>query len=213
MAAKPRVLKRVLNATAMVLVSFCAFTCWIERCVEPSAQTVFVFWTHVFAVLPGKPGLFLRRAYYRWTLDRCAEETNIEFGALFSRRSAILDAGAYVGAYALIGSAWLQQNCLVGSRVSLLSGGPHHELLPSGEWSATDHTKLRRITIGANTWIGEGAIVMADVGEGCMVAAGAVVSTSVPAGVMVAGNPARFVRRLTDRLASDVNATSVSAVR
>ena len=50
--------------------------------------------------------------------------------------------------------------------------------------------------IGPHTWIGEGAIVMADTGEGCMVAAGAVVSAEVPPHTMVAGNPARFVRRV-----------------
>ena len=45
-------------------------------------------------------------------------------------------------------------------------------------------------------WIGEGAILMADVGDGAMVSAGAVVSAPVPKRVMVAGNPARFVKKL-----------------
>jgi acetyltransferase-like isoleucine patch superfamily enzyme len=38
---------------------------------------------------------------------------------------------------------------------------------------------------------------MADVGHGATVAAGSVVSNAVPPAVVVAGNPARFVRRLT----------------
>lgn len=186
----------LLNRFALVLVSPCALLCWLEHHLRPSSEAVFVFWTHAFAMLPGTPGLFLRRAFYRWALERCDEEVTIEFGALFSRRSARLDAGVYVGAYALIGSAWLQENSMIGSRASLLSGGRHHELMPSGEWSPTDHTRLSRIEIGRNTWVGEGAILMAGTGEGCMVAAGSVVSSFVPAHVMVAGNPARFVRQL-----------------
>jgi virginiamycin A acetyltransferase len=112
-------------------------------------------------------------------------------------RNARLDGGAYVGSYALIGWVWIQENSLIGSRVSIPSGGHQHRFLPSGQWTPTDDTTLTRVVIGRNTWVGEAAVVMADVGSGCMVAAGAVVSAAVPNGVMVAGNPARFVRRVT----------------
>jgi acetyltransferase-like isoleucine patch superfamily enzyme len=47
-----------------------------------------------------------------------------------------------------------------------------------------------------DAWIGEAALVVADVGPGAMVTAGAVVSTPVRGGIVVAGNPARFVRDL-----------------
>lgn len=192
----PRPIKHILNLVAFWLTAPAALTCAVERQLATESQHCFVFWTHVFALLPGIGGLFLRRAFYRWTLERCAESATIGFGALFSRRNAILEPGAYVGAYALVGAAWIGENALIGSRASLLSGTQQHEWLPSGRWSATDEQKLQRIEIGPNTWVGEGAIVMANVGAGCMVAAGAVVSADVPAGVVVAGNPARFVRRL-----------------
>jgi virginiamycin A acetyltransferase len=189
--------KRALNLVSLALVSPCALTCWLEGRLSGSSQSVFLLWTHLFAMLPGLPGMFLRRAFYRWTLERCDEEAMIGFGALFSRRNTCVDRGAYIGPYAIIGSAWLRENTLIGSRASLLSGGNQHPRLPSGEWGPTDETKLSRIELGPNTWVGEGAIIMANVGQGCMVAAGAVVSTPVTAGVMVGGNPARFVRHLT----------------
>ena len=211
---RPRPLKRTCNLIALILVAPAAFTCWLERRLSASSQLIFAFWTQVVALLPGVPGVFLRRGFYRWTLDECAEEVTIEFGALFTRRSARLEPGVYVGPYALIGSACLRENALIGSRASLLSGGQHHQLLPSGEWSATDHTKLSTIEIGPTTWIGEGAILMAGTGAGCMVAAGGVVSVAVPPGVMVAGNPARFVRRLTSGSTQEQNSgASVSAIR
>jgi acetyltransferase-like isoleucine patch superfamily enzyme len=100
---------------------------------------------------------------------------------------------------ALIGSAWIQQNSLIRSRASLLSGGQQHRMLPSGQWSATESKRLPRIVIDRNSWIGEGAVVVVDTGEGSMIAAGAVVSSAVPDRVMVAGNPARFVQRVTVR--------------
>jgi acetyltransferase-like isoleucine patch superfamily enzyme len=54
------------------------------------------------------------------------------------------------------------------------------------------------ITIGSDTWLGGGAIVLPGVtiGEHCVVGAGAVVTRDVPPYCVAAGNPARVVRRL-----------------
>jgi maltose O-acetyltransferase len=51
----------------------------------------------------------------------------------------------------------------------------------------------RAITIGADVWIGGGAIILPGVtiGDGAIIAAGAVVSKDVATGATVAGNPAR----------------------
>lgn len=54
------------------------------------------------------------------------------------------------------------------------------------EWGAP-------ITIGADVWIGGGAIILPGVtlGDGAIIAAGAVVTRDVPAGATARGNPAR----------------------
>jgi acetyltransferase-like isoleucine patch superfamily enzyme len=158
---------------------------------------VFVFWSHVVSQIPGYPGVFLRRGFYRLTLDACAKNVRIEFGAIVNRRATV-GAGAYIGTYALVGWVKVGQHALIGSRASIPSGGRQHRFLPNGTWSPSDDSDMRCVTIGDNTWIGEGAVVMADVGGQCMVAAGAVVSSPVPDGIMVAGNPARFVRKVAE---------------
>lgn len=54
----------------------------------------------------------------------------------------------------------------------------------------------RPIAIGADVWIGGGAILLPGitVGDGAVIGAGAVVTRPVPAGATVAGNPARPLR-------------------
>lgn len=51
----------------------------------------------------------------------------------------------------------------------------------------------RPITIGANVWIGSGAIILPGVaiGDDAIIGAGSVVTRDVPAGATVVGNPAR----------------------
>ncbi len=51
------------------------------------------------------------------------------------------------------------------------------------------------VRIGANVWIGSGAIILpgVSVGDDAIIGAGAVVTRSVPAGATVVGNPARRV--------------------
>jgi virginiamycin A acetyltransferase len=191
-----RALKGMVNGIALAIASPCALTCWIEARLTDHGEAVFALWAQVFALLPGKPGMILRRGFYQLTLDSCDPSCYIGFGAVFSHRQVRIERDVYVGTYGLIGSAWLHERCLIGSRASLLSGGALHELDADHRWTPTDVRRLRQIHVGADTWIGEAAVVMADIGPGAMVAAGAVVSMAVAPGIMVAGNPARFVRSL-----------------
>ena len=189
--------KSFVNGVALALASPFAFLCWLERWVSPHREKLFNFWAHAFALLPGWPGMYLRRAFYRMTLSACAPGCFIGFGAFFSHREATVGEGVYIGSYSIIGSARLQTGCLIGSRVSVLSGSQLHDLTDDGKWTPYHLSRLQQVEIGEHAWVGEGAIIMADIGGQTMVAAGSVVTTPVPAGVVVGGNPARFVRKLS----------------
>ncbi len=190
-------LKAAVDAVALVVTWPAAALCQVERALLPNNDGMFLFWAHVFAMAPGTPGVYLRRAYYRQTLNHCEREFYIGFGAYFTHREARVEHGVYIGPYALVASVILRKNCLIGSRASLLSGGQLHVMDDQGNWGPADRSRMQQIEIGEHAWLGEGALAMANVGAGAMVAAGAVVSTPVPERVMVAGNPARFVRKLS----------------
>lgn len=199
-------IKSISNAMALLAVSPASLLCWLEKQTGPGHVLIFEFWSHVLAVAPGAPGIYLRRAFYHMTLDACSLRTFIGFGAVFSQRQVEVADGAYIGPYAIVGSCRIGEGCLIGSRASILSGGNLHELDEQGRWGASDLSKMKQVEIGAHAWIGEAAVVMADVGGGAMVASGAVVSTPVPERVMVGGNPARFVRSLAPAAPQTVQA-------
>jgi maltose O-acetyltransferase len=82
----------------------------------------------------------------------------------------------------------------IGPNVQLLT--PTHPLDPDlrrVKWEAAEP-----ITIGANVWLGGGAIILPGVtiGEDAVVGAGAVVTRDVPPRTVVVGNPARAIRSL-----------------
>lgn len=189
-------MKEAIDAICLALVAPAAALCAIERRVGSGREGMFSFWAQSVALVPGVPGVFVRRAFYRLTLDRASRHIAVAFGAVFTHRRAIVEDDVYLGSYALVGCARLRRGCLVGSRASIVSGGRLHELGEDGHWDAFDPRRLEQIDVGEDVWIGEGAIVMAPVGERSVVAAGAVVSAPVAPGVVVAGNPARFARHL-----------------
>lgn len=184
------------NAIAMVLVLPCAMLCWLEEWLYPGREEWFSIWAQLFSLVPGTPGVYLRRGFYRCTLDYCAADCSIAFGSIFAHRKATVESGVYIGRCTMLGSVILRRKCLIGSRSSLLSGGHLHSLNEYGEWTPADLKNLEQIEIGESAWLGEGVTVSANVGASAMVSAGAVVSAPVPNQVLVAGNPARFVKRL-----------------
>jgi acetyltransferase-like isoleucine patch superfamily enzyme len=201
-------LKRILDFLTMAPMLLPAATCWIEKTVDADSEDLFTFWAQVVAFVPGPLGVVARRAFYRLTLESVGGSFHMAIGAIFTHRHVTVENGVYVGAYALVGCAKLREGCLIGSRASLLSG-PNLHVYEGGRWSETNLARRQQIEIGARAWIGEGAIIIADVGPGAAVAAGAVVSTPVAAGVVVAGNPARFVRRLGDSTETAVQSATV----
>lgn len=88
----------------------------------------------------------------------------------------------------------LGADCQLGPDVQLLT--PTHPVDPElrrAKWEAA-----KPIVIGDNVWLGGGVIVCPGVtiGENTVVGAGAVVVKDLPANVVAVGNPARVVREI-----------------
>jgi acetyltransferase-like isoleucine patch superfamily enzyme len=183
--------KRLLNALAALLVLLpVAF--YRLSCMTVGEGRTFPGWSQLFSLLPGRTGVYLRRAFYRWVLRRCALDSWIEFGTTISHPSAEIGRRVYVGSFCCLGDVTLDDDVLVSSHVSIMNGNRQHGIerldVPvreqPGEWP--------RVTIGKDSWLGERSIIQADVGDHCVVAAGAVVTSSLPDYAIAMGVPARI---------------------
>lgn len=197
-------MKKCLNIVSQFLVLPLVLPCKLEEWfVSRHSETIFHICTNVVALLPGLPGVFLRRAFYSLTLSYCSLDSHIGFGSLFSHRDVTLGKNVYIGNYSMFGSCFLGDNCLIGSRVSVLSGKSLHTIDENGMWTPFSPEKMLKVRLEKNVWAGEGAIIMADVGEGCMVGAGAVVTSPIRSHIIVGGNPARFIRKTREELTDE----------
>ncbi len=166
---------------------------WLEKRVCKS-EAAFVFLSQLLALIPGLVGTYLRGAYYYGSLEKCSWQVHVGFGSVFTYRSASLGTCVSMGAYCVIGHVHVGDHVMMASRISIPSGRRQH-LDDSGRLSS--EPRFDRVEVGTGSWIGEGAIIMANVGEHCIVSAGAVVVNDMPRGCLLAGNPATVVRVLT----------------
>jgi acetyltransferase-like isoleucine patch superfamily enzyme len=194
MSMAPReCLKLLAHGTATLLVAPELLSFWLrapllgrDRALEGSTQSL--------AWLPGLVGQYLRRAFLCRVLAHCDRSAVIEFGTLFSKAGARLEANAYIGPRCHLGLVHIERDALLAAGVHVPSGAHTHG-------SADLETPLREqpgqrkmVRIGANAWIGSAAVVLADVGRDTIVGAGAVVTRPLPDGVVAAGVPARVIR-------------------
>lgn len=154
-----------------------------------------LFWSfsQFLSLLPGKTGSFLRVAFYRFAMSRCSPDCAILFGTIFSHADTEIGRGVYIGPQCNIGSCRIEDDCTLGSGVHVLSGKGQHRFddpeTPIREQGGT----FEKVTIGEDTWVGNGALILAHVGRKCVVGAGAVVTREVEDFSIVAGNPARVI--------------------
>jgi acetyltransferase-like isoleucine patch superfamily enzyme len=186
-------LKRIANGLALLLVLPCYLLYFLGSCAL-GQDKAFPGWSQAFSLLPGLAGMYLRRAFYRLVLRQCAGDSCLGFGTVFSHPTASVGRRVYVGLFCCLGSITLEDDVLIGSHVSVANGGMQHGIdrldIPvreqPGSWP--------HITIGKDSWIGDRAIVLANVGKHCVIGAGSVVIRDIPDYGIAVGSPAKVIR-------------------
>lgn len=109
-----------------------------------------------------------------------------------------LSARVYLNAGCTIldsGTVTIGEGTMLGPSVQIYCAEHHKDTVLRSQGLEV----ARPVTIGADVWIGGGAIILGgiSIGDGAIVGAGSVVTKDVPAGATVVGNPARPLRHST----------------
>jgi acetyltransferase-like isoleucine patch superfamily enzyme len=150
--------------------------------------------TQALAWLPGLLGVYLRRAFLSWTIASCDRRASVHFGTLLSQTGARLDANVYVGPNCHLGLVHLERDVLLAAGVHVPSGAKTHGTEDVDTPIREQEASRSLVRIGEGSWIGSGAVVLADVGKHSVVGAGSVVTKPIPDFVVAAGVPARVIR-------------------
>lgn len=146
------------------------------------------------SLIPGLFGNYVRRSYYAIVLDEVGDRLTVEFGTIFSRRCTRIGRDVYIGANCTIGLCDILDDVLIGSGVDVISGKRIHHFDRTDVPIRLQGGELKRISIGPDAWLGNKAVVMADVGRGCVIGAAATVTAPCEAMGVYAGNPAGRIR-------------------
>lgn len=187
-----RFFKGLVFVMSLTLVSPLMLISWLEK-IAGKGEILFVGISQLLAVIPGFAGSWLRAAFYYGSLKECSWEVHIGFGSIFTHREVTLGRNVSMGAYCVIGHADIGSRVMMASRISVPSGKRQH-IDESGQLSSIP--RFERVAIGKECWIGEGAIIMANIGERCIVSAGAVIVKAAPVACLLAGNPAKVIKEL-----------------
>lgn len=194
MSAMKDCCKHAANAAALLIVLPAGLLYWLQARLL-GTERAFPGWSQAFALLPGLTGVYLRRAFYRLTLNRCEPDACIGFGTILSHPTAEIGRSVYVGAYCVLGDVTLEDDVLVASGVSVANGTAQHGIERLDVPIRQQPGVWPRVTIGCDTWIGERAVLLANVGRHCVIGAGAVVTEPIPDYAIAVGVPAKVVRR------------------
>ncbi len=146
------------------------------------------------ALVPGLLGQYVRRAFLAATTRGCGPDTVIGVGCLFATTQVRLDGNAYLGPHCSLGWVHVERDVLIATGVQIPSG-PHTHGIARLDIPIRDQPGRQVcVHVREGAWIGNGAIVLADVGRHAIVAAGAVVTKPVPDYAVVGGVPAKLIR-------------------
>ncbi|WDP90763.1 MAG: acyltransferase [Desulfobacter sp.] len=178
----------------MRVVSFPFFLFYLLQRVFFGPRKAFSAMMQTVSLFPGVTGEWFRRGVLKWITFNRLTDCCISFGTTFSDPRVSIGNGVYIGTRCDIGFAHIGQDCIIGSGVHIISGQKQHFFEATDVPIRDQGGMFAKVTIGENSWIGNGALISADVGKGCVIGTGSVVVSSIKDFAVAAGNPARVIR-------------------
>lgn len=182
--------KRSTKNAFLVLV-FPLYAAYFLLCFFGTPDSTFQSFSQALSLIPGKIGTYFRAAFYRLACTDTSDEILVGFLTVFSHRDTSIHKGVYIGPQCNIGKCTIGENTLLGSGVHILSGNQQHNFSDPHIPIQDQGGKYTKVKIGEDCWIGNSAVLMADVSDKSIVAAGSVLTRPIAElGAIWGGNPA-----------------------
>jgi len=157
--------------------------------------TAFEGFSQLYSLIPGILGDYCRGTFYFLTLKRCSMDTRISFGTMFPTPNMEIGSHVYIGPNCIVSDSIIEDDVMIGSNVQIINGKLTHNFEDIDTPMRLQGGSKGIVRIGQDTWIGNSAIIMADLGKKCVIGAGSVVAKPIEEYSVVVGNPARVVRK------------------
>ena len=189
--------KRILYKTAKLAASIAILPVMILYKIETwllNTEEPFVGASQFLSLIPGLFGNLMRLCFYEKTLKKIGPNSSIFFGTIITHCTAQIGDYVFIATNCTIGTATIGDNVLISSNVDIISGRHQHGAADANKPMREQGTSLRMIFIGDDSWIGNSAVIMANIGKHCIIGAGSVVVHDIPDYSVAVGNPARVIR-------------------
>lgn len=159
------------------------------------SDLIFLFSSQLLALFPYVVGTIIRYEFYRFALTKCGRNVMIGYGTVFIYRDIEIGDNVLIGMYNTVHHCDFGSYVLTAEGCRFLSGARYHNFDDVDRPMALQGGSLKRIRLSDDVWVGANAVVMANLGRGCIVGAGAVVGDDVQEFSIVGGVPAKEIRK------------------
>ncbi len=196
-----RIIKKIINIgyisfSNVLALAVCPFFLFMDL-VSKYCCGRFITIALIVGYIPFEFGERLRYFFYKCSLDKVGEDVKFMFGSFCNYRDITIGNRVLIGYYNSIGRVTIGSDVLLGGYVNILSGKAQHGYTNPDMPIRQQQGSISQVMIGSDVWIGSNSVVMNNIGSRCVVAAGTIVVKEVENQTVVAGNPGKFIRRIS----------------
>lgn len=150
----------------------------------------------IIAYIPFYFGEYIRYFYYKSLLRFVGKKVIFKFGSYCQYRDTSIGNNTLIGFFNALGEVEIGSDVLLGGYINITSGLNQHSFDISGKKIREQPGKRKRILIGSDCWIGNNALICANVHSRSVVGAGSVVIKELEGNAVFVGNPAKKLKTI-----------------
>ncbi len=149
----------------------------------------------ILSKIPGFIGIIIRQQYYNLSLNYVGDNLRVFYGSYFVYPNIEIGNNCTIEENCVISLCSIGDDVIIAANVSIMSGNKHHDVHDISKTFYNSNSKLIKVKLGDNLWIGVHSVIMANVSSHSAVGAGSVVTKQFPEYMVIAGVPAKVIKK------------------